>query len=71
MSEHWNDGKLPQDLCEADGLPEPVIKEIQGGIQVTLFKFFAPTKSSTMEVTMEVTTEVTMEVTMEVNNSCP
>jgi ATP-dependent DNA helicase RecG len=99
----WNDGKLPQDLCEADllqphsskprnpviahacflagyidtwgsgtlkileackadGLPEPVIKEIQGGIQVTLFKFFAPTKSSTMEVTMEVTTEVTMEV---------
>jgi ATP-dependent DNA helicase RecG len=58
----WGSGTLKIiEACKKEGLPEPVIKEMQGGMEVTMFKL-----GTTEHVTTEVTTEVTMEVTMEV-----
>lgn len=58
----WGSGTLKIiEACKKEGLPEPVIKEMQGGMEVTKFKL-----GTTEHVTTEVTTEVTMEVTTEV-----
>ena len=54
----WGRGTLKIiDACKKEGLPEPLIKEMQGGIEVTMFKMV-----STAQVTQQVTTEVTEQV---------
>ena len=55
----WGSGTLKIiEACKKEGLPTPVIKEIQGGIQVSIYKKKDVSKLVSTEVTTEVTTEV-------------